>query len=107
MKFKKPRHVVIAIPAYTGDVKVGTFRSILGDVMKLYDRGDTVQVVEETGNADISLCRAMIVAKFMGVEGATHLVMVDSDVAWQPGSLLRLLDANEDFTAGIYPAPHR
>ena len=103
MKLRKAKHVVIAIPAYTGEIKVGTFRSILGDVMKLYDRGDTVQIVEETGNADISLCRAMIVAKFMATTEPTHLVMVDSDVAWQPGSLLRLLDAGEDFTAGIYP----
>lgn len=103
MKFKKPKHVVIAIPAYTGDVKVGTFRSVLADVLRLYDRGDTVQITEETGNADISLCRAMIVAKFMAIEGATHLVMIDSDVAWQPGSLPRLIDSGHDFSAGIYP----
>lgn len=103
MKFKKPKHVVIAIPAYLGEIKIGTFRSLLGDVIRLYDRGDIVQVVEETGNADISLCRAMIVAKFLANKDATHLVMVDSDVAWEPGALVRLIDANEDVVAGIYP----
>jgi len=101
----KPRrkHVVVAIPAYTGLLHVGTSRSILHDVMALVNRGDTVQVAEEVGNADISNCRAMIVAKFLAIPGATHLVMVDSDVAWDAGGLLKLVDADVDFVAGLYP----
>jgi len=97
------KHVVVAVPAYDGKLCVGTSRSILHDVMALVNRGDTVQVAEEVGNADISNCRAMIVAKFLAIEGATHLVMVDSDVAWEGGGLLKLVDASVEFVAGLYP----
>lgn len=96
-------YVVIAVPCYSGLIHVGTSRSILHDVMALTGRGDIVQVAEEVGNADISNCRAMIVAKFLAIEGATHLVMVDDDVAWEGGGLLKLVDARTDFVAGLYP----
>lgn len=100
---RKPRHIVIAVPAYDGKLCVGTSRSILHDVMAMVNGGDIMQVAEEVGNADISNCRAMIVAKFLAIEGATHLVMVDSDVAWEGGGLAKLINAGEDFVAGLYP----
>lgn len=100
---RKPKHIVLAVPCYTGQLHIGTSRSILHDVMTLYGRGDSVQFADETGNADISLCRAMIVAKFLNVKDATHLVMIDSDVCWESGGLVKLVDAGVDFVAGAYP----
>lgn len=96
------KHVIIAIPAYEGTVHCATMHAIVYDVAALMQRGDLVQVTTDVGNADIARCRAGIVAKFLASK-ATHLVMVDSDVAWQPGSVLKLVDAGVEFVAGIYP----
>lgn len=97
-----PRHVWIAIPTYTGTIHMGTMRSLLTDFLALTERGDKVEIFDESGNAAIADCRAVIVAKFLESE-ATDLVFVDSDVLWEKGALLRLVDHPVDFVAGIYP----
>lgn len=100
---RKPKHVVVALPAYTGLVHCGTMRSVLYDVISLINAGDVVRVVEEVGNADIARCRSMIVAKFLADKATTHLIMVDTDVCWEPGGMAKLLSANVDFVCGAYP----
>ena len=99
----KPKNVVVALPCYTGQLHVGTHRSLLHDMMRMFERGDSVMPMEECGNADISLCRAMIVAKFLAKKEATHLIMVDSDVCWEGGGMLALVDAGVDIVCGAYP----
>lgn len=99
---RPPRHVWIAIPAYSGQVHLGTMRSIISDMLKLAERGDRVTIFDESGNAMIADCRGLIVAKFLDSDG-TDLVFIDSDVAWEAGGLLRLVDQPRDFVAGIYP----
>jgi hypothetical protein len=96
------RKVSIAIPAYTGQVHIGTFRSIFTDVLDLYDRGDHVFVMDECGNALLADARALMVAKFLDSDG-TDLIFVDNDVVWEAGTLLKLVDAPVDFVAAIYP----
>lgn len=96
------RHVWFAIPAYTGQIHMGTMRSIIADMLALADRGDRVTIFDESGNAMIGDCRGLIVAKFLESD-ATDLVFIDSDVTWESGALLRLVDAPVDFVAGIYP----
>lgn len=98
----KPMNIVLAIPAYTGQVHCGTMRSVVYDLMALVNAGHTVRLVEEIGNADIARCRAMIVAKFLNSD-ASHLVMIDSDVCWEPGGLVRLVSHPVQFCAGSYP----
>lgn len=100
---RRPKHIVIAIPAYTGMVHCGTMRSVLYDTIALINAGEVVRVVDETGNADIARCRAMIVAKFLAQKDATHLVMVDSDVCWEPNGISRLVNSGVDFVCGAYP----
>lgn len=100
---KRPRHIVVAVPAYTGFMHCGTVRSLLHDTLDLITGGDIVEITEEVGNADIARCRAMIVAKFLANTKATHLVMVDSDVCWEPRGLRRLVNAKAEFVCGAYP----
>lgn len=96
------RHVFIAIPAYTGQVHLGTMRSIIADMVAFADRGDRVSIFDECGNAMIADCRGLIVAKFLESDG-TDLIFVDSDVAWEAGALLKLVDQPVDMVAAIYP----
>lgn len=96
------KHVWIAVPAYTGMIHLGTMRSMLTDFMALTARGDKAEIYDESGNAMIADCRAVIVAKFLESD-ATDLVFVDADVVWEAGALVRLVDHPVEFVAGIYP----
>lgn len=100
---KKPMHLCIAFPAYTGQVFASTMMAVVNDVVALATRGVMVSTIVKTGNADIADCRAMIVAEFLANENFTHLMMIDSDVTWQAGSIPRLLSHDVDFVCGLYP----
>lgn len=97
-----PNHVFIAIPAYTGQVHIQTMRSLMHDVLAFKDRGDTVEVYDESGSSLIADARAVCVAKFLETD-ATHLIFIDNDVTWPAGTLLKLVDHGEDFVGGAYP----
>jgi hypothetical protein len=94
--------VMCAIPAYSGQIHLGTFRSLFTDLLTLQARGDSFEVHDECGNALIADARALIVAQFLASDCDT-LVFIDSDVCWEAGALLWLLDAPVDMVAGIYP----
>jgi len=96
------RHVVIAIPAYSGTIHLGTMRSIIRDMTALMQRGDFVTIEDECGNTDIADARASIVARFLKGAG-TDLVFVDHDVLWEDGALVKLVDYPVDFVSGSYP----
>ena len=95
-------HVMIAIPAYTGVVHMSTMRSLMTDTLELVKRGDTFTLVDDIGNALIADSRGVIATKFWESD-ADCLVFVDSDVTWEKGALLRLVDHPVDLVAGIYP----
>lgn len=95
-------HVMVAIPAYSGTIHLGTMRSLFTDLLSLQARGDVWSLHDECGNALIADARALIVAQFLESKADT-LVFVDSDVSWEAGALLKLLDAPVDMVAGIYP----
>jgi hypothetical protein len=95
-------NVMVAIPAYTGTIHLGTMRSLMTDLMALQARGDEWTVHDECGNALIADARALIVAQFLASDCDT-LVFIDHDVAWEAGALLKLVDAPVDMVAGIYP----
>jgi len=95
-------HVMIAIPAYTGVVHLSTMRSLMADTIELVKRGDTFTLVDDIGNALIADSRGVIATKFWESD-ADCLVFVDSDVTWQAGALLKLVDAPVDLCAGVYP----
>jgi hypothetical protein len=97
------RKIWVAIPAYTAQVHVHTMMSLLRDVCALRDRGDEVEVSYEAGNPMLALCRAQIMGRFMADVDATDLFYVDSDVCWEAGAMLRLIDHPVDFVGAAYP----
>lgn len=96
------KHIVIAIPAYTGMVHLATMRSLMADVMALTARGDIVTIDDECGSTDLPDARAAMAARFLAGSG-THLVNIDNDVCWEKGALLRLVDHPVDCVGAVYP----
>lgn len=97
------KHVTLAVPAYAGTVHLSTLRSLLHDIVKLVERGEKFTLVDDCGSAVIADSRAEICARFLADETSTDLVMIDHDVGWQAGGILRLLDHDVDVVAGSYP----
>lgn len=95
-------HVMIAIPAYTGVIHMATMRALLTDTIELIKRGDTFTLVDDIGNALIADSRGIIATKFYESD-ADCLVFIDSDVTWEKGALLKLVDTPVDLCAGVYP----
>ena len=96
------RNVWFAMPAYTGVIYAETVRSMINDMLILAGRGDRVHIHDEIGNAMIADCRALIVAEFLASDADT-LCFLDSDVSWQAGDLVKLIDQGVNFRVGIYP----
>lgn len=96
------KKVMVAIPAYTGVVHMGTMRSLMTDLIGLIKRGDQFTLVDDIGNALIADCRGIIATKFYHSD-CDELIFIDSDVAWEEGALLKLVDYPVDLCAGIYP----
>jgi len=96
------KNIMVAIPAYTGTIHLGTLRSLMTDLLSLQARGDAWTLHDECGNALIADARALIVAQFLASDCDT-LVFIDSDVVWEAGALLKLVDYPVDMVAGIYP----
>lgn len=100
---KKRRKVVLAVPTQTGTVTTLTMRSLVQDMLRAVMQGHEVSLMNITGHADIYLLRAQIVATFLADQSADDLVMIDSDVAWEPGGLLALLSSDAECVAAPYP----
>lgn len=93
---------MVAIPAYSGTIHLGTMRSLFTDLLELKEKGIEWELHDECGNALIGDARALIVSQFLASTCDT-LIFIDSDVCWQAGALVKLVEHPEDFVAGIYP----
>lgn len=78
-------------------------RSVFDDMLGIANRGWHITLVDETGNSMISHGRDLLCAKFLGDETATDLLFIDTDVTWEQGALVRLMEHPVELVAGIYP----
>jgi hypothetical protein len=103
------RKVVVAIPAYSGEVHTATMLALFADAQTLRAQGVEVEIITRDGIAIIALARALLVAEFLAGDG-TDFVFADADIGWEPGALVKLLSHPVDFVAGVVPTrrdPHR
>ena len=59
----------------------------------------------EPGTALLGYARAKLAAAFLA-SGASHLLMVDSDIGWDAADVIRLLRHDVPLVAGICPHRH-
>lgn len=55
------------------------------------------------GSADLEDARNVLTAQFYATPHYTHLLCVDDDVSWEPGSVERMMLHPVDFVLGAYP----
>lgn len=97
-------HLVVGTPAYGGMITTLYAASLLKLQHAVHQRGDLdLTVLMPSGDALITRSRQDLVAHFMGMPTATHLLFIDSDIGFEPEQVFRFLDFGADVVAGVYP----
>lgn len=100
------KDIFVALPAYSGEIGVQTFHSLLMAMEESRALGWTFKAENincRMGDADLSLARNAFLGKFLSTD-CTDLVFVDADISWHQGEFVRLVGHDVDFVAGCYRA---
>jgi hypothetical protein len=95
--------IVVGTPCFGGLVSQDYTMSLLNLQGAAAQNGFDVAVVMLGNDALITRARSAIAARFLD-SAATHLLFVDADIAFSVEQVVRLLKADKDFAAGLYPA---
>ncbi|MEI9963397.1 MAG: hypothetical protein WDM92_00420 [Caulobacteraceae bacterium] len=94
-------NVLIAMPAYAGMTNE-TVRSVLRLQAHLLARGATVSTAVHA-MAEIARSRNILASLFYENAELTHLLFVDSDMAFDPEVVQRLVEVDKPLVGCIYP----
>lgn len=96
--------VVVGTPCFGGLVTQDYTMSLLNLSAAAPKAGFDVAVMLLGNDALITRGRSAIVARFLDNPATTHLLFVDADITFSPDHVIRLLQFDKDFVAGLYPA---
>ncbi len=95
--------ILIGTPCYGGQVFQGFMESII-QLMGYASRNDfDVSLALLGGDSLITRSRNKLVATFLDMKQATHLMFIDADIAFQPEDVHRMLKFDHEVVAGLYP----
>lgn len=97
------KKVFISTPAYESKVWVQYTLALLDTCKLLEISGYECIIRIPTGSSLLISDRNRIVQMFWELE-ADYLLCVDGDLGWDPLAVLRLLNADKDFSGGVYPS---
>ena len=95
--------ILIGTPCYGGLVMQGYMESVIS-LMGYASRNDfDVRLALLGGDSLITRSRNKLVATFLDMQDATHLMFIDADISFQPEDVHRMLKFDHDVVAGMYP----
>lgn len=95
--------LVIMTPCYGNVCHVPYMNCIIATIA-LFSQLKLGISLEFCGNDSlVSRARNNLIAKAMSNEANTHLMFIDSDIAWNPTDIVRMILANKSLIGGIYP----
>jgi hypothetical protein len=95
--------LVVATPCYGGQLTTVYFTSCLKLQRACRDRGIKLTFLMPGDDALITRARQELVARFMSLPSATHLLFIDGDIGFESEQVFRLIDFDADMTAAVYP----
>lgn len=96
-------NVLIVCPAHDHRVFVSTSLAITRLVVALMEHKIQSRVLYLSGDAIVSRVRNGAIAEFMSQPNATHLLFLDSDIDFDPMTVIRMLKSGFPFTCAAYP----
>ncbi|WP_439816815.1 hypothetical protein [Zavarzinia sp. CC-PAN008] len=96
-------HVMIATPCFGGLVTQSYMQCVIALMQAAPLSGFDVSLAMLGNDALITRARNTLVAQFLDVPQATHLMFIDADIAFEHDHVGRLLAAGKDVIGGMYP----
>lgn len=93
--------VLLATPAYGGQITESYFQSVINLVHSAAAKGIQVDILTLSNESLITRARNEVVATFMAGDW-THLFFVDADVSFTPNHFWRLLESGHEVCATPY-----
>lgn len=90
-------------PCYGGNVAANFANSMLALTNGLWQTGIFGKVRIDSGESLITRARNEAVARFLLDPSLTHLFWIDADIGFSVDQVFRLLLADRDVVAGVYP----
>ncbi|SAL80020.1 hypothetical protein AWB71_06025 [Caballeronia peredens] len=90
-------------PCYGGNAAVNFVRSVLALSNSLWQAGMNGVIKIDSGDSLVTRARNEAVAKFLLDPSFTHLFWIDADIGFTVDQAFRLLLADRDVVAGVYP----
>ena len=96
--------IFVATPCFGGQVTTGYMMSVLKLMQYTDTHGFSISLNLLGRDSLITRSRNTLVSAFLAMKEATHLMFIDSDLAFEPELVHRMLVFNQDVVAGMYPA---
>lgn len=96
-------HVFIATPCYGGLVTQGYMQSVIALMTQAAPNGVELSLGLLGHDALITRSRNTLLARFLHETTASHILFIDADIVFEPGQVFRMLRADKDIVAGMYP----
>ena len=95
--------IFIATPAYDGKVNVSYAVSLYNTCLELVSNDISFQTQINTSGSLLCAERNRLVEAFWKSD-CTHMLCIDADLGWPKEAVLKMIEADEEFVAGIYPS---
>lgn len=96
-------NILICTPCYGGQLFNSYFHSLIETMNFLSAIGIRFGIKTIANESLITRARNTCVSYFLSHPEYTHLMFIDADITFPYDAILKLLRANKDITAGIYP----
>jgi hypothetical protein len=96
-------HILIASPIMDGRVDFLYYNSLMRTKELLEALGAKVQTLATKYCADVYLARERLFGAFLRMEGATHMLSIDSDMGWDEKDVVTMILLKRDFLAAVGP----
>jgi hypothetical protein len=98
----KPK-LYILTPCYGGLCHVNYINKVMDTKDLLRSLGIDVVIQFIRNESLITRGRNNLIAKSMSDPNMTHVLFIDSDITWDPSSVLKLIIGDKELSGGIYP----
>ena len=99
----KPKaHIVSCTPTYTGQVESDFANALAVASTHLALRGILLNPRFAPGFSLVEYARNWLVAEFLSIKDATHLLWIDADLFFQPDAVYKLFERKLDVVCGVY-----
>jgi hypothetical protein len=96
--------IFVATPCFGGLVTTGYMMSVLKLMQSAETYGFSVSLNLLGRDSLITRARNTLVSQFVAMPEATHLMFIDSDIAFEPELVQRMMAFDQDVVGGMYPA---